>query len=151
MITLSQIESGIKDSIKAKDQVKADTLRGLKLRIVNEQIAKKTKGAAEELSEEEILALVKSEVKRRKEAAEAFKNGGRQELADKEMKEAEILLKYLPAQLSEEELVKEIEQIIAKENAAVKDFGKIMGILKSKFGSKADGAVLAKILKEKLK
>lgn len=146
MISLSQIESDLKEALKARDQVAADTLRGLKTRIQNEQIAK-----IKELSDTEMVALVRSEVKRRKEAADSFTKGSRQELADKELKEAAILEKYLPAQMPEGDLATKIDQTISSMNAKAADFGKVMGKLKAELGDAADGATLARLLKEKLK
>jgi len=146
MLSLKQIETDLVAAIKAKDRIAADTLRGLKTRIQNEQIAK-----IKELEESEILALVKSEHKRRKEAAESFNQGNRPELAEKELKEAAILEKYLPAQMSEAELNGLIEKIIVENGFAAKDFGKAMGLLKAQAGNAADGSLIAKLLKEKLK
>lgn len=156
MLTLSQIEAEIMAALKAKDQLLADTLRGLKLRVQNEQIAKMparggSASGGKELSEDEILALVKSEIKRRKEAAEAYVAGNRQELADKELAEAKILEKYLPPQKSESELGAIIDQAIAEAHASPADFGKLMGQLKAQLGSQADGAAIARLLKERLK
>ncbi len=148
MISLQQIENDLKLALKARDQIKADTLRGLKTRIQNAQ----TSGAAgKELSEAEIIALVRSEVKRRKEAAESFAGGGRAEQAEKELKEAEILGKYLPAQLGEEQLNILLNEVIAQGNFTAADFGKAMGAAKAKVGTGADGGVISKLLKAKLK
>lgn len=149
MLSLLQIEQDLTQAMKARDQVAVDTLRGLKTRIQNAKVAKTP--AVENLPEEEIVALIKSEIKRRKEAAESFSKGDRQEAAEKELKEAAILEKYLPAQMPEEELTKIIEQTIKDMSAGAADFGKVMGALKGKVGNKADGAVIARILKEKLK
>jgi uncharacterized protein len=146
MISLIQIESDLKDALKARDQIKADTLRGLKSRIQNEKIAK-----TRELSEEDILALIRSEVKRRKEAAQAYKSGGRQELAEKETLESSILEKYLPKQISAEELSALVDKFLEQNSFTAKDFGSAMGKLKAQLGSSADGAAMAKVLKEKLK
>lgn len=148
MLNLSQIESDLKTALKARDALTADTLRGLKTRIQNEQTAA---GRTEDLSEPEIVALIRSEVKRRRDAAEAFEKGGRAELADKELKESAILQKYLPAQLSEQQVGEIIDKAIAGQNATAADFGKVMGKLKAQLGDQADGATLAKLLKEKLK
>ena len=145
-ISLQQIESDLKDALKAKDSLKTDTLRGLKARIQN---AKTT--AAQEFSESEIVALVRSEVKRRKDAVEAYQKGGRADLAEKELKEAAILQVYLPAQMSEEQLQGLIDKTVAAMNAGPADFGKVMGKLKAEVGDQADGATLARLLKEKLK
>ncbi|MBI5530423.1 MAG: GatB/YqeY domain-containing protein [Candidatus Doudnabacteria bacterium] len=147
MISLSQIEQDLVSAMKAKEQVAVEVLRGLKTRIQNEKVAK-TKA---ELDEAEILALVRNEVKRRKDSAEAFVSGGRQELADKELMEAKILEKYLPAAMPEEDIAKIAEEIIAANSFTAADFGKAMGQLKAKIGTAAEGAIMAKVLKEKLK
>jgi hypothetical protein len=156
MLSLSQIESDLTVAMKAKNQLAMDTLRGLKLRLQNEKIAKMSRGAGSgsagsELTEADITALVKSEIKRRKEAAESFTAGGRQELAEKELAEAKILEKYMPEQLSEQDIVKIIDEIISQNSFVAADFGKAMGQLKSKAGQNADGATMARLLKEKLK
>ncbi len=146
MANLAQIESDVHSALKARDSVAADTLRGLKTRIQNEQIAK-----GKELSEEEVTALVASEVKRRKEAALAFTEGSRPELADKELAEAKILENYLPEQVSEQEIKATAQQLISDNGwSSKKDFGSAMGALKAKFGASADSGTLAKVLQELL-
>jgi uncharacterized protein YqeY len=146
MINLQQIESDLTTAMKAKDSVAVDTLRGLKTRIQNEQIAK-----MKDLTEADIVALIRSEVKKRKEAGEAFQKGDRAELSDKEFKEAAILEKYLPTQMTEEQIIPLVEKLVSENSFSAKDFGAAMGKLKAQVGDKADGATLAKILKEKLK
>lgn len=146
MISLQQIESDLTAAMKAKDQLAVETLRGLKTRIQNEKIAK-----MKDLAEADMLALIRSEVKRRKEAAASFEGGGRPEMAEKEKKEAAILEKYLPAQLSEADLGQIVDKFLGENSFSAKDFGAAMGGLKKQVGDKADGAVLAKVLKEKLK
>ena len=150
MVSLEQIETEIKEALKAKKQLAADTLRGLKVRIQNEKISKMGASGGE-LAQEDIVALVKSEIKRRKEAAESFQKGDRPEMAAKELQEAALLEKFLPAQLSEAEITAIIEALVAEQGYGAADFGKAMGQLKAKTGQSADGAVLAKLLKEKLK
>ena len=145
-LSLNIIEEQLKGFLKEKNQIAVDTLRGLKTRIQNDQIAK-----GGELSSDDILALVKSEAKRRKEAAEAFATGGRTEAAAKEQQELEILNKFLPEQISDDQIANVIDAKISEHNWAVADFGKAMGFMKQEFGNSADGAVIAKILKEKLK
>ncbi len=156
MVSLSQIEQDLTAALKAKDQLKVDTLRALKTRITNEKIAKMSaKGGSpkgrKDLEESDIVVLVRSEVKRRKEAAASYKEGGRPELEAKELSEAGILEQYLPQQMSEAQLSEIIDKEIAENNFTAKDFGPAMGKLKAKVGLLADGAMLAKILKEKLK
>jgi len=144
MISLSTIESDLTDALKARDQVRIDTLRGLKTRLQNEQIAQ-----MKDLNEDEIFALIRSEVKRRKEAASAFTEGSRQKMADKELAEAAILSSYLPQGPSEEEIAGKIDALIAENRFTAKDFGQAMGKLKAALPT-ADGTELAKLLKEKL-
>jgi uncharacterized protein YqeY len=146
MINLPQIEQDLVAAMKSKDQIAVDTLRGLKTRIQNERIAK-----TKDLSEADIVGLIRNEVKRRKEASQTYITGGRQELADKELLEAAVLEKYLPAQMPEADLAKLIDDSIVQNNFTAADFGKAMGKLKAQVGDKADGAALAKLLKEKLK
>lgn len=146
MIDLKKIESDLKDAMKAKNQIAVDVLRGLKTRIQNEQIAK-----IKELVEDEVIALIKSEIKKRKESKEAFLKGDRHEMAEKEGAEIVVLEKYLPEQLSEDVLLKNIEKLITENNWTAKDFGVAMGALKKQFGNSADGALIARLLKEKLK
>jgi uncharacterized protein len=146
MINLASIETDLQAALKQRDRLKADTLRALKTRMQNEQIAK-----GKELEEADILTLIRSEVKRRKEAAEAYSSGGRQELAQKEQDELNILQQYLPAQLGEDQIAAKVEQLIAANNWTVKDFGPAMGKLKAEFGDTADGATISQILKAKLK
>jgi uncharacterized protein YqeY len=156
MLSLSQIESDLTVAIKAKNQLAMDTLRGLKLRLQNERISKMSRGAGSasggnDLTEAEIIPLVKSEIKRRKEAAEGFTAGGRSEMAEKERAESKILEGYMPAQMSEQDIVKTIDEIIAQNSFSAADFGKAMGMLKGKVGQSADGGLMAKLLKERLK
>ena len=145
MPNLSEVESALTTALKARDQISADTLRALKTRIQNDQIAKGT-----ELTDADVLTLVQSEAKRRKEAATAFRDSGRIEQAEKEEAELKVLSVSLPEQVSEEEIGKIIESKIAENSWTTKDFGQAMGALKGHFGNTADGALVAKLLKEKL-
>ena len=156
MVSLQQIETDLITAMKAKEQLAVETLRGLKTRIQNEKVAKMSRGAGsasggKDLSESEIIALIRSEVKRRKEAAESFKSGARNELMEKELQESVILEKYLPAQMPEAELSAIIEKTVSENSFTAKDFGAAMGKLKAQLGDRAEGALLAKLLKEKLK
>jgi uncharacterized protein YqeY len=145
MVNLSAVETALQAAVKARDQIAADTLRALKTRIQNEQISK-----GSELSEADVLVLVQSEAKRRKEAALAFRDGGRAEAADKEESELKVLAVFLPEQVSDEEIEKAIDAKLAENSWTTKDFGAAMGAMKAHFGSNADGATVARILKQKL-
>ena len=146
MISLQQIETDLTIALKARNQLEADTLRALKTRIQNEQISK-----GRTLEESELVGLVQSETKRRKEAAESFQGGGRAELADKELQEAVVLSRYLPTQADSATVAAKIDELISVHTWTQKDFGKAMAILKEHFGASSDGQTLARVLKEKLK
>ncbi len=145
MLNLSQIESALVDAMKSRNQLMVDTLRSLKTRVQNELIAK-----GGELSEDDILALVSSEVKKRKEAAESFANAGRDEASAKEKAEQEILSEFLPEQASSEVIEAKIEELVSQNSWTKSDFGKAMGELKAHFGNTADGGEISKLLKAKL-
>jgi hypothetical protein len=151
MIT-EQIESDLKDALRAKDHLAADTLRMLKARIMNEGIAQglKAEGSTVSFADDKLQTIISSEIKRRKDAATAFEQGGRPELAEKEQQEAKILLKYMPEQLSEDDVRKVIDSALAGQTFAANDFGKAMALVMPQLKGKADGQLISKILKEKL-
>jgi len=107
--------------------------------------------AGYEATDEDVLSVIQKEVKQRKDSIEQFQKAGRQELVDKETKELELLQKYLPTQMSEEEIKSLVKETIAKTAASsMSDIGKVMGALMLKVKGKADGAIISKIVKEQL-
>ena len=142
-----QIQQELKEALLQRDELKTGTLRMLLAALVNKEKEKDQ----HQLSEEEIQQVVITEVKKRREAAEAFEKGGRAEMAEKERKEMEILQKYLPEQLAEEEVRKLVEEAIAQTGAATpQDMGKVMAALMPKVKGKADGAFVSALVKELL-
>ena len=104
-----------------------------------------------ELTEEQVIETISSEIKKRKDAIVLYEKGNRQELAEREKKEIEVLKKYLPEQLSPEELTKLAAESVAKVGATgIKDMGKVMADLNQKIKGKADGGEVSKIVKELL-
>lgn len=145
---LSKIEADLLTSQKEKDQVKVSTLRFLKAAIHNAQIVK---GKENPLEDFEIEAEIAKEIRRHRESIEAFEKATRTDLAKKEAKELEILQAYLPAQLTQEEIGKLVDQAI--EDAGVQTpaaFGKVMGSVMSKVAGRADGTTVSEIVKSKL-
>jgi len=149
-----QIQDDSKNALKSGDQFLLETLRMLLASILTKEKDKKFKEKSEkevQLTEEEIIDSVSSEIKKRKDAIELYTKGNRPELAEKEQKEIEILKKYLPEQLSEDDLKKLVEEAIAKTGAKeIKDMGKVMSELNPKIKGKADGGEVSKIVKELL-
>ena len=142
----TELTEKLKAAMKAQDKIRLEALRYVLALVKNAEIDKHA-----ELTDEELVKLVASEVKKRKEAIELYQKGDRPELAKKEKEEMEILQKYLPEQLSEEEIKKLVKAAIAKTGAKEqKDMGKVMAELVSKVKGKADGSLVSKIVKESL-
>lgn len=147
------MESQIKDDLKAaqlsRNETAVSTLRILIAEIRNAAIAKES--IHTQLSDQEIISVVQKEVKKRKEAASGFRQGGREESAQKEEAEALILEKYLPAQVSDEELTKVIQEAITSSGASsIADMGKVIGMVMAKVGQGADGGRVSQMVKEML-
>ena len=134
----------MKEAMKSKDSVKLGTVRGVISAVKNQEIDLK-----KELSEEEILTIVSREVKKRKEAAVLYEKGNRPELKDKEIQEMKILQTYLPEHVSEKDLRRRIQEVIAETGAeGMKDFGKIMNTLVPEFKGKADNSLIKELANE---
>ncbi|MGC9611079.1 MAG: GatB/YqeY domain-containing protein [Minisyncoccia bacterium] len=146
-----QISKDLIQALKEKNEVKVGTLRLFLASAHNKEIEKKGKNETPELSEDETQEILRREAKKRKEAIEIYVRGGRQDLADKESGELEILEKYLPAQLAPAEVEKIIlEAIAVVKPAGAKDFGKVMGEAMKKLKGLADTGEVGKIIKERL-
>jgi uncharacterized protein len=159
-----KIQEDLKASLMQKKELELSVLRMFLNAVNNKETEKKTKIWKEtpdmapeeiqkkaELADEEIFDVIASEIKKRREAIELYDRGGRKELADKERKEIEILQKYLPAQMSEEEIKKIVADAIGKTGAKeMKDMGKVMGMITAQLKGKADMTLVSKIVKESL-
>lgn len=143
---IDQIQSDLKEAQLQKDEVKVSTLRLLLSELRYAQINKNG-----ELSDAEVVTVIQKELKKRKEAAVGFRQGGREDAAIKEEAEAAILAVYLPTQLSDEELTKIVEEAINETGASsVSDMGKVISQVMSKVAGQAEGARVSSLVKEKL-
>ena len=130
-------------ALKARDEIRKSTLRMALTAVTKAEVAGKE---ARELTDAEIVDVLSSEAKKRRESVTAYRDAGRAELADKEQAEADILAEYLPEQLSEEEIKALVTETIAATGAAelgLRGIGKVMGALQPKTKGKADGAVVS--------
>lgn len=157
-----QIQSDIVGAMKQGNQEVVGVLRMALAAIATKEKEKRYKISKEydnlkeedlikksELIDDEIISVLSSEIKKRKDAIDLYEKGGRQELADKEKREIEVLKKYLPEQLSEDALKKLVEESISKVGAKeTKDMGKIMADLAPKIKGRADNAEASRIIKE---
>ncbi len=144
-----RLEADLKAAMIARDSFLSDVLKGLKSAIQNQEIA--TGKREEGLSDSDVESLFAKEAKKRDEASVLYEQGENQAMADKEKAEKEIIAKYLPEQMSEEDIKKLVIETISVTGASeVKDLGKVIGMVKGKVGNSADGAVVARIAKEQL-
>ncbi len=142
-----KIKKQLIEAMKAKDSVKVSTLRLLSSNLQNLKIDKR-----EDLTNEEVLDAIRVEVKKRKDAIDAFVSAGRNEQVEIEKKELEILQEFLPADLSEEEVEKMVENAIRELNASsLADMGKVMGHVMNQAKGRADGNEVRTIVESKLK
>ena len=143
------LQEELKQSMLARDELKTSVLRMLLSSISYLETQKG--GAGYEAKEEDVMASIQKEAKQRRDSIGEFEKAGRQELADKEKKELELLQKYLPEQLSEEEIKKFVEEAISATGASsMSDMGKLMGSLMPKIKGKADGNLVSKIVRKLL-
>lgn len=140
-----KINADLKASMLARDSFSTNVFRGLKAAILSEEVAKNKR--EEGLDDSEIETVIVREVKKRNEAAKLLD----EERAENELKEAKILSKYLPEMASEDEIRAAVKaEILTMDEVSIKQMGTVIGKMKAKFGNSADGAVLAKIVKEEL-
>lgn len=146
-----QIQTDLKQAMLDKDDIKVSTLRLLLSELTYAKIQKGINNSDEKLFDEDIIAVIQKEVKKRKEAASGFRLGQREEQAQKEEAEARVLESYLPAQISDEELTKIVQDTINELGAkSIQDMGRVIGVVKTKVGQAADGGRISSVVKEKL-
>ncbi len=144
-----QLRDELKESMLAKDELQTSVLRMLISAITYYEIQKG--GAGYEASDEDVLLVIDKQVKQRKDSIEQFEKAGRPELAEKEKKEMDMLSKYLPEQMSEEDARKIVEETIAGlGSVTMADMGKVMGAVMPKLKGKVDGNLVGKLVKETL-
>ncbi len=139
-----QIKADIKDAMRAKDVTKRDTLRNLNAAIKQIEVDERR-----DLSDGDVEAILTKYLKQREDAKAQFKEAGRDDLVEKEDAEIAIVKQYLPEPLSDDELKALLKEVIEEVGAtSMKDMGKVMGAIKSKAGSRADGSKVNKFFKE---
>ena len=145
-----RLRADLTTAIKARDEVRSSTLRMVLSAITNAEVAGKQ---ARELSDDDIIGVLSTEAKKRREAATAFADGGRAEMAEKEVAEAAVIADYLPAQLSEQEIADLVTAAVAQVGAAgegMKAMGKVMGVVTPQIKGRADGGAVAAEVRRQL-
>ena len=140
------LKSDLKDAMKAKDVFKRETIRFLMSAIKQIEVDERR-----ELSDDDIYKIIQKSVKQREDAAKQYKDAGREDLYEKETKEAALIKAYLPQQLSQDELKQIVSDIISKSGASsMKDMGGVIKQVMAEVGSRADGKSVSNIVKELL-
>ncbi len=144
-----KIDADIKTAMLAGDKTKAETLRGLKAAILNETIAQGARDSG--LSDEQIEKVLSKEAKKRTEAAEMYKQGNSAERAEAELAEKAVIDAYLPDQVDESAIASAVSEEVAKfDSPTPADMGKIIGAVRAKLGAGADGATIARLVKDQI-
>jgi len=145
----ARIDQDLKKALLAGDKVLATTLRGLKSVILYAEVAK---GMREQgLPDDEIIVLLSKEAKKRQESADLYRQGGNEERASAELTEKQAIELYLPSQLSDDDLLKVVNETIDQLGASgVSAMGQVIGAVKQKTAGQADGSKIAQIVKERL-
>ena len=145
----SRIEQDLKSALLTGDKAKAMTLRSLKSALLNAKVAEGKRETG--LTDDEIIAILSKEAKKRQESADFYIQGNSQERADAELAEKALIEAYLPAQLSEEEIGKIVDETIAAMQATnMAAMGQVIGAVRQKTQGAADGSVIARLVKERL-
>ncbi|MDQ4074922.1 MAG: GatB/YqeY domain-containing protein [Chloroflexota bacterium] len=141
-----QLNNDLKEALRNKDLVRRDTIRLLLTTLKNAEIEK-----GGELSQGEIEALLQKQAKQRRDSIDAFEEGGRTDLAERERAELEIIEEYLPEQMSEEQIREAVRAEIERQGASgPQDIGKVMGPLMARLRGKAEGAVVQRVARQEL-
>lgn len=148
MTIKEQIEHDIKTAMLTGDKEQTTTLRGLKSAL---QYAEVAGSGRQELDDSAAMAVLQKESKKRKESAALYRQGDNLDKAAAEEREIKIIDKYLPRQMSEEQIAEQVAEIAARIGINdIKDMGRLIGVVKQQLGASADGAVIAKVVKGKL-
>ena len=149
MALKEKIAEDLKSAMKSGDKLRLETLRTLRAVLMEREIEKR--GSGTDVTPEDEVAVLLSAAKKRKESIEQFEKGGRPELAEQEGKELAIIQEYLPQQMSEGEVVRVIEEVVAASGAAgASDFGKVMPAVMKRLKGKADGKMIQELVKKRL-
>ncbi|RMH39643.1 MAG: GatB/YqeY domain-containing protein [Alphaproteobacteria bacterium] len=146
-----RISSALKDAMKSKDTVRLSALRLINAAIKDRDIQLRSQGRDDGATDAEILGILSSMIKQRQESARAYEEGGRLELAERERAEIAVIEEFLPRQLTEEEIEAAIDSAIEKTGAStIRDMGRVMGELKSKYTGQVDFGEVGRRVKARL-
>ena len=147
----AEFNSALKEALKAKEQVATSTIRLILAALKDRDIEARGHGKPDGIGENEILSMLQSMIKQRQESHKTYADAGRQDLADREAAEIDVIKRFLPAQMSEDEVRKTVDGLIAELNVHdIKEMGKVMAELKTRYAGKLDMARASGVVKERL-
>ncbi len=147
----ARINDTLKESMKSKDGVATSTCRLILAALKDRDIADRSKGNQEGIGDDAILRLLQSMIKQRREAIQLYRDGNRTELAEKEQAEIDIIERFLPEQMSDEDMAAAVQGVIDEAGAgSIKEMGRVMGALKEKYAGRMDFGKASGIVKDKL-
>lgn len=151
MALYETLKKDLEDAMRAQDTLRLSVLRMVRASLHNKEIEKRARGGEPGLSEEETIAILRSEVKKRRDAIIEFKKGKREDLAEKESAELRILETYLPQELSDEEVLNTVRKVVNElGSVTIKDFGRVMASVMKKLGVQASGDRVSQIVRNTL-
>ena len=151
MTLRENFQTGLKEAMHAKDKMALSTIRLISAALKDRDIAARSKGNTEGISDEEILAMLQTMIKQRRESIKMYEQGGRTELAEREAKEIQIIETFLPRQITGDEMTDAIDKVIDEEAAtSIKDMGKVMATLRDKYTGQMDFGQASVCVKQRL-
>lgn len=142
------IDADLKRALLSGDKVKSSSLKVIKSSILDQEIAKNKRDSG--LDEQELIDMLQKEAKKRDDTADIYRNAGDSQRANVEKEESELIRSYLPEQMKEEDVKAIVDLIVGSEVLEMKDMGRLIGLVKAKAGGSADGAMIARLVKEKI-
>ncbi|MBT3660273.1 MAG: GatB/YqeY domain-containing protein [Rhodospirillaceae bacterium] len=147
----TEIKDAYKTAMKAKETLAVSTLRLILAALKDRDIAARSKGNMDGIAEDEILTLLQSMIKQRRDSIEAYEKGGRMELAQQEAGEIAVIERFLPAQMSDDEIDEAVGELVSElEATSLKDMGKVMSAMKERFAGKMDFGKASAVVKARL-
>ena len=148
----AKLNDALKEAMKVKEKRAVSTLRLILAALKDRDIAHRTQGAGDDaISEDEILKLLQSMIKQRRDSIEAYNAGGRKELAESEAEEIDIITMFLPEQMADDEVVHAVRDIISNSGASsIKEMGQVMALLREKYAGRMDFGKASTLVKEEL-
>lgn len=148
----AEFSAALKEALKNKEQIATSTIRLILAALKERDITARAQGTADGVSDDEILLMLGTMIKQRQESAKTYKDADRMDLAEREEQEIHVIRTFMPRQLDDEEISSAVDEIITETGAKdIKDIGKVMGVIKSKYAGQLDMGRAGAIVKEKLK